>query len=320
VSPHALPPQQPEGAPPGKPGRKLGPILPGVGAAHRKWLEPLRDRFLDSGMTVGEVADQTGWAKSKVSELLRGAGLYPRWEITHGLLTAFGLPIAPMQRLWAEAAREASKNPRWIDGCIGERGTRLRAARPADRGPGETGRLRVRQPSPLTLHAFAELRCPDYLGYARVFLTRTEDAVEAVQEALDLLCDAWDRAVSSPNLNAYAWTVLRRAVMRRVPRRGGRPDLSAAAFETEALGRAVGSEARFAQLEESLRLFEAMGGLPGEQLDVMVLRHLRALPEERVASVLGVPVAAVRSALRHARRYVMDVLDPQQPATEGRAS
>jgi DNA-directed RNA polymerase specialized sigma24 family protein len=315
VSPRALPPQQPEGAPPSKPGRKLGPIVPGVGAAHRRWLEILRDSFLESGMTVGEAAALTGWAKSKVSELLRGAGLYPRWEITHSLLSTLDLPAAPMLRLWAEAAREASKKPGWIDGCIRERSPGVLARSARENG----GRPTMPRP-PVSQRAFAELRRPDYLAYARVFLTRPEQAESAVREAFDLLLLGWNRALASSNLNAHAWELLRDCVMRRAPHTDGRPELSAAAFETVALAEAPDDDARFSQMEESLRLFGVLGGLPDAQLDVMVLRHLREMPEGRVADVLGISVAMVRSALRHARHHLEDTLSQQRPAPGGGAA
>ncbi|MFD0432126.1 hypothetical protein ACFQ60_47655, partial [Streptomyces zhihengii] len=36
---------------PVRPGRKLGPIVDGVGSVHRAWLEPLRSAYLGSGLT-----------------------------------------------------------------------------------------------------------------------------------------------------------------------------------------------------------------------------------------------------------------------------
>ncbi|WP_327187462.1 hypothetical protein [Streptomyces sp. NBC_01334] len=64
-----------------RPGRKLGPIAENVGSAHRAWLEPMRETYLRSGLTLSELSLRVLLAKSKISELLRGTGLYPRWEI-----------------------------------------------------------------------------------------------------------------------------------------------------------------------------------------------------------------------------------------------
>jgi hypothetical protein len=99
-------------------GRKLGPISDTVGETHRAWLEPLRRRFLASGETIGELADQSRYSKSKISELLRGEGLYPRWEIIHSVLRILQIPPGPMCRLWMAAALEANRKKEWIAGCI----------------------------------------------------------------------------------------------------------------------------------------------------------------------------------------------------------
>ncbi|MEU1918332.1 hypothetical protein [Streptomyces massasporeus] len=62
----------------GRPGRKLGPIAPTVGSAHRAWLDPMRQNYLASGLTLNDLSTRVRFAKSKLSELLRGVGLYPR--------------------------------------------------------------------------------------------------------------------------------------------------------------------------------------------------------------------------------------------------
>lgn len=102
---------------PVRPGRKLGPIAPGVTSSHRAWLEPVREKYLDSGVTLGGVGgvgglgDRVHLATSKLSELLRGVGLYPRWERFHRLAEAVELPSWPLHRLWRQAALDAGKAP-----------------------------------------------------------------------------------------------------------------------------------------------------------------------------------------------------------------
>ncbi|MEU8672627.1 sigma-70 family RNA polymerase sigma factor [Streptomyces anulatus] len=284
-------PQRPDGGP-GKPGRKLGPIADAVGSAHRAWLEPLRSSFLASGLTINELHIRTGWAKSKISELLRGAGLYPRWEITNALLQELHVPTWPMRRLWAAAALEAQKKQEWIDRSAGE--PMVISTSP--------------EVPPIDHRAFMELQHGPYRAYASVFLRGYGLADQAVAETFDILWLRWGEALSSPDAVRFAWSVLRYSVMVRTPHVDGCPSFGASAFDTVALAQARTHEARFSQYEESSAVFKAMSRLPDQQLDVMVLRHLLGMCPYAVADVLGVPIASVRSDERHARHVLESVL------------
>ncbi|QYX79377.1 sigma-70 family RNA polymerase sigma factor [Streptomyces akebiae] len=300
------------GAPAGKPGRKLGPIAEGVGRAHRAWLEPLRIRFLASGLTISELSDRSGWAKSKISELLRGTGRYPRWEITYGLLDVLDLPTWPMRRLWMAAALEARKKPDWIDGCIQSRRDQQRPNRPP--GPGTALSTGPTVP-PLEHRAFTELNRAAYLAYARLFVGE-EEAREAVSETFDVLWFRWDEALASSDVVPFAWSVLRASVMARARHTDGHPELTRTAFDTVALSLLSTPTARFAQIEESMALFRAISRLPAHQLDVMVLTYLRGMDHAAVADVLGVPIASVHTADRYARKTLSAALHPQNDLGE----
>ncbi|MEU8295540.1 hypothetical protein [Streptomyces pseudogriseolus] len=54
-------------------------------------------------------------AKSKLSELLRGVGHYPRWEVVHRLSTVLDIPNWPLYRLWRQAALDIGKTKEWIE-------------------------------------------------------------------------------------------------------------------------------------------------------------------------------------------------------------
>ncbi|MFE1478992.1 sigma-70 family RNA polymerase sigma factor [Streptomyces cyaneofuscatus] len=280
------------GGAPSKPGRKLGPIAESVGSAHRAWLVPLRSGFLASGLTISELHQRTGWAKSKISELLRGTGLYPRWEITNDLLLELSIPTWPMRRLWVSAALEAQKKQEWIDRSVGE-------PMPVTTTPGLP---------PIEHQAFVELQFGAYRRYAGVFLKRREVADRAVAEAFDILWLRWEEALSSSDVVRFAWSVFRISVMVRTPHIDGCPTLGTSAFDTFALRQAQTAEERFAQVEESSAVFKTMSRLPEQQLDVMVLRHLLGMAPSAVADVLGVPIASVRSDERHAKHVLENVL------------
>lgn len=276
----------PEGPSRSKRGRKLGPITAGTGRAHRAWLEPLRGSYQASGLTIGQLERETGWSRSKISELLRAAGRYPRWEFTRSLLTALRWPapsMADMRALWALAARETNKRTIWINNCL--------------QGDGLSADDRL----PLHFAAFQDLYREAYTGYALTFLRRRPEARRAVNDVFILLLFLWDEALASDNPERFAWRLLRQTVLERTPHPGGSPALVEAAFDTVALR---GAADPVAQIEESMLLFDAVRRLPPGQLDVMVLLHLRGMDESGVAAVLGIPLAAVRSTARHARRHL----------------
>ncbi|MFF3788112.1 sigma-70 family RNA polymerase sigma factor [Streptomyces sp. NPDC001933] len=161
---------------------------------------------------------------------------------------------------------------------------------------------------PIDHQAFKELQEGFYESYADVFLCNSALVSKVVNDAFDVLELRWDEALASSDVVRFAWSVLRSSVMARAPHVDGRPDFGAAAFDTVALERAASDEERFAQYEESSALFKVLSRLPDQQLDVMVLRHLRGMPPSTVADVLGVPIASVRSDERHARHVVEAVL------------
>ncbi|MFJ3037112.1 MULTISPECIES: hypothetical protein [Streptomyces] len=53
-----------------------------------------------SGLTLDDLVDRSGYSKTRVSELLRGNGYYPAWEITFSVGHALDVPTRPLRRLW----------------------------------------------------------------------------------------------------------------------------------------------------------------------------------------------------------------------------
>ncbi|MEU2226435.1 sigma-70 family RNA polymerase sigma factor [Streptomyces sp. NPDC018347] len=286
------------GPAPARPGRKLGPIVPSVGSSHRAWLEPTRERYLSSGRTLNDLSFHVLLAKSKLSELLRGIGHYPRWEVIHRLAVALDIPGWPLYRLWKQAALDAGKSRDWVDRST-EGTTTVATARSGP--PLEHGALR------LTVEE-------GYLAYAGAFLTG-DMRDGAVEDAFAILWLSFDEALASPDIRRFAWDLLRATVKARADYRDERPVLGEAAFDTVALREESSAEGQAAQLAESLELFAAISRLPDAQLDVMVLRYMCGFPPEKVSGLLGVPLAAVRSAERHAHRFLAETIEP--PATEG---
>ncbi|WRZ87744.1 sigma-70 family RNA polymerase sigma factor [Streptomyces sp. NBC_01007] len=259
----------------------------------------MRVSYLDSGLTLSELSARLRFAKSKLSELLRGVGHYPRWEIVYMLAGELGVPSWPLYRLWRQAAFEAHKNNDWVESCT-------------DRTP-----ILTTAPTtpPLEHRAFRELVESDYCLFAQTFLDDDQrDA--AVSDTFDILWLSWNDALASRDARRFSWNVLRATVMSRTPHRDGRPELGRAAFDTVALRSLTEPDLLMNQVTESLELFTAMSRLPASQLDVMVLRRLCGFLPETTSALLGASLATVRSDERHATRFLESVLCPP-PSIEG---
>ncbi|MEU2716926.1 XRE family transcriptional regulator [Streptomyces sp. NPDC007205] len=272
----------------GRRGRKPAPISATAGLSHRAWLEPVRNRVRSSGLTLDELVHRSGYSKTRISELLRGNGYYPAWEITFSVIRALGLPVPPMRRLWTAAAREAHKEQGWIDHCIEQV-----ACAP--------------EPPPLAHQAFTEAMRAPYTAYARAFLLAEDRVRWAVGETFDLLWLSWSTAASSENLRRNAWRLLRSRVLARAAHRDGRPDLRAAVFSTEEVSESV--PGRLVVMTDLVDLFDAIARLPQDQMDVVVLGHLCGLGlEETIPYVTGLSPAITHAVDHHARAALEDLL------------
>ncbi|MFE2474509.1 sigma factor-like helix-turn-helix DNA-binding protein [Streptomyces sp. NPDC059389] len=298
---HSAPQDLPQGRR-GKPGRPLGPIAEGTGAAHRAWLEPLRDAVHGRGVTLDELQARTGRDKGHISELLRAVGRYPRWVFVRTVLLALERPgprYDAMRLRWVIAAQDIGKRTSWIKDCLHEGGARH---------PIPTGS------APLDFRAFQQMHRPQYTSYAAAFLRRNGLVEKAVDDVFTLLLMLWHDALASENPERFAWPMLRRTVLERAPKENGRPSLVAAAFDTAALDLASDP---IGQVEESMALFRAVGELAPVQRDVVVLLYLCGLEEARAADELGVSAASVRSTARHAKRNLHAALHPDTTTEEG---
>ncbi|GAA1150254.1 XRE family transcriptional regulator [Streptomyces javensis] len=277
-------PEQSDGEPPSRRGRKPESIWEKVGASHRAWLEPVRSRLFASGLTLDDLVNRSGYSKTRISELLRGKGYYPGWQITYSVICSLDIPILPLRRLWTAAAREAHKDTAWIE-------NRIHEVQP----------LQPEQP-PLAHQGFTEAIRQPYTDYARAFLQTDRRARWVVAEVFDILWLGWDEATASPDVRRHAWRLLRSRVMLRAHHHpDGHPDLRAAAFSTVTQSQTDDLAARFAQIGEQADFFDAIARLPHDQLDVTVLRYLCGISEDTIPAVVGLSPAITRAMDHHAR-------------------
>jgi DNA-directed RNA polymerase specialized sigma24 family protein len=277
----------------GRRGRKPAPISDTAGLSHRAWLEPVRGFLFSSGLTLNDLVDRSGYSKTRISELLRGNGYYPAWEITFSVIRALGLPVQPVRRLWTAAAREAEKEPGWIEQCI------------------QQVALQPEHP-PLAHQAFTDAMTDAYTAYSRAFLLTDHRARWVVTETFDILWLCWSEAANSENIRRYAWRLLRERVMARAHRQHeGHPDLRAAVFSTAEVHDA--SPGHFVALSELVDLFDAISRLPHDQMDVAVLRYLCDTHPEEIPDVLGLSPALAHAVDHHARATLDRLLHTHSP-------
>ncbi|MFJ3825472.1 sigma factor-like helix-turn-helix DNA-binding protein [Streptomyces nodosus] len=282
----------------GRPGRPLGQLTADCTSTHRAWLQPVREAYLKSGLTMSQLGSRLHISKSKISELMSGR-MYPRGEILYPLAVELSIPYSPLYRLWANAALEThNKSPAWVEGSAARVTVTTRPTAP-----------------PLDYKAFRDLTQDGYCEYASVFLPY-EGCDTALDHAYDQLWLSWPNALASPDARRYAWKVVRATIMSRTPHVDGRPEFLHAAFETEVLQNLTDEDAAMKQLHETLALLKAMSRLPHPQFDVIVLHRLCGMPIETVSDLMGAPLATVRSDERHGTRF-LDIALTTEPDSEG---
>ncbi|MFF5303478.1 XRE family transcriptional regulator [Streptomyces sp. NPDC013161] len=284
-------PEQPGGDPPSRRGRPPEPICETAGTTHRTWLEPVRTRLTASGLTLDDLVSRSGYSKTRLSELLRGKGYYPGWEITYSVVRALDIPVSPACRLWKAAAVEAEKDATWIKNRI------LAVQAPAP------------EEQPVAHLAFTQAMWQPYTAYARAFLQSDRRAQQVVAETFDILWLTWDEATASPDTPRHAWLLLHARVMARAPKRpGGHPDLRAAAFSTAGQAGIHDLAERLAHIGVLARFFDTIASLPPDQMDVTVLRYLCGIPADTVPGVVGLPPAVTHTLDHHARGALTTLL------------
>jgi DNA-directed RNA polymerase specialized sigma24 family protein len=277
-------PDQPGEDPPSRRGRPPEPICESAGTAHRTWLEPVRTRLTSSGLTLDDLVSRSGYSKTRLSELLRGKGYYPGWEITYSVVRALDIPVSPVCRLWKAAAVEAEKDTVWIKNGI--RDVQLP-------GPEE---------QPVAHLAFTQAMWQPYTAYAQAFLQSDRRAQQVVAETFDILWLTWDEATASPDTPRHAWLLLRLRVLARTPQRpGGRPDLRAAAFLAGCQAGIGDLAERLARVGVLARFFDTITRLPPDQMDVTVLRYLCGIPPDALPGIVGLSEAVTHTLDHHAR-------------------
>ncbi|MEW2134640.1 sigma-70 family RNA polymerase sigma factor [Streptomyces sp. NPDC005435] len=149
---------------------------------------------------------------------------------------------------------------------------------------GESPVVAARQSMPLEFEAlYLNIQEP-FHRYALLHLSTNDAAEEAVHEAMQEILKHWDALLEEGNLQARAWSVLRRVVISRL--------LPVALKEfREGL----------AGLEGESGLYKALYSLPPRQFDVVVLRYIQKFTTEDISYYMGVSPSTVDYHCRKAK-------------------
>jgi RNA polymerase sigma-70 factor, ECF subfamily len=150
-----------------------------------------------------------------------------------------------------------------------------------------------------------------------------ERAQEVLQETLLAAARTVHRFRGDSSLSTWLYTIARSFCIKSRRRRASEPDLVSLESEADAVGHTAdarpGPERQLADQEVRSALEEAIAALEPEYREVLVLRDTEGLPAAEVAEVTGLSVAAVKSRLHRARRFVRDRLAPLLTPTPGMA-
>lgn len=154
---------------------------------------------------------------------------------------------------------------------------------------------------------------PHVRKFALTLCASPQDAEDAAQEALIILYRKIGTLRATGALASWMFRIVRNECLRQVRSLVPRKDEAAAGPETCAEPSAEEAVLRGLEAE---RIAAAVGGLPRDQRQVLIMRDVQGLPGNVVARSLGLSDAAMKSRLHRARATLRRSLAPsdQTPA------
>ncbi|MEW1548306.1 RNA polymerase sigma factor [Streptomyces tsukubensis] len=154
---------------------------------------------------------------------------------------------------------------------------------------------------PLDFQAFYQTYHRDYLLYALLQVGSEKTALDLVEVVFAQLLEDWPEVLREPNVQRYAFSVLRHAIGVHHALTGS----PGALVETAAFERVrVAVRRQLEVMESSLGLYSAIARLPRRQMDVIVFRFVLGYGVRSTAEIMGISMGTVRSHLHSARRQL----------------
>ncbi|WP_395365045.1 RNA polymerase sigma factor [Streptomyces sp. YH02] len=154
---------------------------------------------------------------------------------------------------------------------------------------------------------------PHVRKFAKSLCASPQDAEDAAQEALIILYRKIGTLRATGALASWMFRIVRNECLRQVRFLVHRNDEQPA--EPEASAEPSAEEAVLHRLEVE-RIAAAVGALPRDQRQVLIMRDVQGLPGRTVALSLGLSNAAMKSRLHRARAAVRQSLEAIDQAPE----
>jgi RNA polymerase sigma-70 factor (ECF subfamily) len=174
------------------------------------------------------------------------------------------------------------------------------------------------QARPMTLEASATTEPDDLAELFRRFRLRAfhfalqmlgnrEDAMDVTQEAFLRLHRHWHRRDAGRPVAPWLYAVVRNLAIDSIRKRAVRKEEDAEAAPVEDFR--PGPEILSEQNELRAEVWKAIGELPAEQREIVILREFHGLSYAEIAEVLGAPHTTVTTRLHHARERLRKRLE-----------
>ncbi|MFF5701064.1 RNA polymerase sigma factor [Streptomyces sp. NPDC012794] len=155
---------------------------------------------------------------------------------------------------------------------------------------------------------------PHVRKFALTLCASPQDAEDAAQEALIILYRKIGTLRATGALASWMFRIVRNECLRQVRQLAPRGEAAPAGPEASAEPSAEEAVLRGLEAE---RIAAAVGALPREQRQVLIMRDVQGLPGRTVAHTLGLSTAAMKSRLHRARAALrLALAAPAGPGAE----
>ena len=160
-------------------------------------------------------------------------------------------------------------------------------------------------------NSLLEAQIPPLRRYARALTRNAVRADDLVQETFIRALRKQHLWHPGTNLRAWLFTMMHNQNVNNV-RRAARDEVLVDIEQSATMMVATTDPSGSRQLQE---LESAVGGLPEEQRQVLLLVGLEGLSYDDTAAVLRIPIGTVRSRLSRARALLRNIMGMDNPAT-----
>lgn len=150
---------------------------------------------------------------------------------------------------------------------------------------------------------------PGLRRYARLLTGDPHRADDLVQDTLLRACAKWTLWQPDSDLRAWLFTVMHNVFINQV---------RAAAPETVSIDD-VDPPAREADVGLGLDLERALGALPADQREVLLMAAVEDLSYQEIARIIDIPAGTVMSRLSRARRRLRAIMEGEPQGAETRS-